>query len=169
MVRCGLVCCSCSCLVLGRLGFVLSWLGGANRRGRRIWRSRRVFWKSTVSKMSLSSLGLLQALPDSRPLFARRSALLFPVFPECPLHHRISATRRSQTRLQRCWASVARMGVRRYSAFPEQDILNVDAANGNNDLFIVFKHALVNKRKDVPHQLRGGCSPEMLERDSAPK
>ena len=35
-------------------------------------------------------------------------------------------------------------GVRRYSSFPKQDILNVDAANENDKVLIVIKHALVN-------------------------
>ena len=35
-------------------------------------------------------------------------------------------------------------GVRRYSAFPEQDILNINAIYENDKVLIVIEHAVVN-------------------------
>jgi hypothetical protein len=47
-------------------------------------------------------------------------------------------------------------GVRRYSAFPEYNILNVDAVHKNNEMFVVNERASIDKGKNVPHQLDSG-------------
>ena len=107
--------------------------GGANKRVWRVWRSRRVFWNSEVSEMLLSSRGLLQDRPDSRPLLTRRSAHTVPDDPRMPFTPTNFSNKQLTNTPPKMLRNCCEGRVRRYSAFPEKSILSIYAIDENRE------------------------------------
>ena len=103
-----------------------------------------MFWKSAVSKNVVLKSTSIASSSRFPPLVRQEVRSAVPRVPRMSLTPPNLRNKKVAKTSPKMLGERCEDGVRRYSAFPEQDILNVDTINENNRLLIVFKHALVN-------------------------